>query len=1128
MTGILLLTLTLPLPLRAQESATTQATVPAETALTQQDITSLRRQIAEQELDEQTVTLAAGNLEEAERLLSKARDFQVDLAQITTTIAGAPEQTEALRDRLDEPTTVPSVTIPEDASVAELETQLQEAEAKLQELQTELQQKEAELKSRQGLQTRMTTRLEEAREKLQDVTTRLTAGARDEEPAPISTTRLAKLRAQKQALESEIDYLQKALGGFSAVSEMLQSRRNLLARQTQQQQAVVDQWERAVTGARQRKATEEARKAQQDVARAAEQHALVQQAAEQRQELAELARELNDRISRLNERSREVKQQQERLEAELRRAREYVEKAGLTESIGQVLQNARKDLRKLRFRKTDQAERRKAIQQAWLRLDELQRRYEQLDVTERVEAMTARLPADMPEAKRRSIRDLLEEILIAKKKLLNPDVDVSVTANAREYYDALQSAESAEQSLSNTIDEYSTFIDEHILWFPSTRVIGAQHIGGTVQAVGWLMAPSNWTRLGAELLDDAAAAALLYGLMLVLLGLWVVSYHRSRKTIEEMGGRVARSQTDSFYNTIKVILLTVWLAGVVPGLLAFLGWRLSVMGCPFCLAIGRGLTVTSVWTIISLLVIFASMPDGLANKHFRWSATSQRIIHRIFMLGLVLVAPPVFLTGTLAAQGNDLYNSSLGRFAFIAAMLVIGWLLFMLIRPGGTIMRRLLSSDGSWLHKLRYIWFPLLLAFPVVLAILAAAGYFYTARQLGGNLIATIWLLLAIAGGYGLMGRVLFLLRRKLAIERARKMREAEEKTATEGAPESPGEPAVVEPEVSLLQLSEQTRRLIRTLVAVFLIIGLWAIWGRLLPALRIFESITLWESSTNGQVEIISLANLFSAIVILIVAIIAARDIPAVLEMAVLQHLPLEDSVRFAISTVSRYTINIVGIVLAFMAIGIGWAKVQWLAAAITVGLGFGLQEIFANFISGLILLFERPMRIGDVVTVGEVSGTVTKIRMRATTITDWDRKELVVPNKEFITGRLVNWSLSDNILRLTISVGVAYGSDTDRAKELLLQVARENPNVLEEPEPGAFFEQFGDSSLLLNLRVFTINRRSLLITRDELHGAIDKKFKQAGIEIAFPQRDLHVRSIDTDVLLRHAKQNAEQETSE
>jgi potassium efflux system protein len=180
-----------------------------------------------------------------------------------------------------------------------------------------------------------------------------------------------------------------------------------------------------------------------------------------------------------------------------------------------------------------------------------------------------------------------------------------------------------------------------------------------------------------------------------------------------------------------------------------------------------------------------------------------------------------------------------------------------------------------------------------------------------------------------------------------------------------------------------------------------------------------------------------------------------------------------------------------------------------VTVGIGFGLQEIFANFVSGLILLFERPLRVGDIVTVGDTSGAVVRIQIRATTIRDWDNRELVLPNKTLITGGFLNWTLSDSITRIVCHVGIAYEADPRRARELLLGIARRHPAILAEPQPMVTFEGFGDSTLNLALRVHVSRTDQRAGTTFDLHATILEEFRQAGIEIAFPQRDLHLRSV-------------------
>jgi potassium efflux system protein len=177
---------------------------------------------------------------------------------------------------------------------------------------------------------------------------------------------------------------------------------------------------------------------------------------------------------------------------------------------------------------------------------------------------------------------------------------------------------------------------------------------------------------------------------------------------------------------------------------------------------------------------------------------------------------------------------------------------------------------------------------------------------------------------------------------------------------------------------------------------------------------------------------------------------------------------------------------------------------AALGVGIGFGLQEIVANFISGLIILFERPIRVGDVVTVGTTSGTVKKIKSRATIIETFELKEHLVPNKALITGEVTNWSLSEEAVRLMISVGIAYEDDPEYAMSLLLEAAKEVDQVLDEPEPFATFDEFGDNGLLLSLRCYVSEERAKAWTA--LRSVILRKYTEAGITIAFPQRDVHL----------------------
>ena len=239
--------------------------------------------------------------------------------------------------------------------------------------------------------------------------------------------------------------------------------------------------------------------------------------------------------------------------------------------------------------------------------------------------------------------------------------------------------------------------------------------------------------------------------------------------------------------------------------------------------------------------------------------------------------------------------------------------------------------------------------------------------------------------------------------------------------------------------------------VLLLAVLGLAGIWGDFIPALRVLDDIDLWNkiALVDGAERVVpvTLADLLLAAIIGIGGYILAANLPSLIDIILLKHGSASAGSRYTVETLTRYSIVAFAVVLMLRPLGANASQLGWAAAALGVGIGFGLQEIVANFICGLILLFERPVRVGDVITVGDASGTVSKIRIRATTLRDWEQKELVIPNKELITGRLLNWTLSDEMTRLFISVGVAYGSDVDRAMALIMEVAEQNDRILADP---------------------------------------------------------------------------------
>jgi potassium efflux system protein len=423
------------------------------------------------------------------------------------------------------------------------------------------------------------------------------------------------------------------------------------------------------------------------------------------------------------------------------------------------------------------------------------------------------------------------------------------------------------------------------------------------------------------------------------------------------------------------------------------------------------------------------------------------------------------------------------------------------------------------------------MAIPLVLAGLAFLGYYYGALKLAELVIHTLMVLFGLSLLHGMVRRRLMIAQRRLALRRAQERRAAlQESRAKERESSSDtifeGIPVEIEEQVDLETIDGQSRTMLRMVIGVLAAVLLSLLWSELIPALGGLDDIVLWEHSSGADGEVgqgVTLWSLLLALFVLGITLVAANNLPGVLEIAVLQPLEVEPGNRYAISLLSRYFIVSVGMLSGFVLIGLGWGDVQWLVAAMGVGLGFGLKEIFANFFSGLILLFERPIRIGDWVSIGGLSGSVTRIRIRATTVTDWDNRELIIPNKNFLTEVLNNWSLSDSITRVVVKVGIAYGSDTEKALGLMQDVVDAHPDAMKDPAPSVLFLGFGDSSLNFEIRVYVEDPLRRLSLTHDLHMKVDQVFRREGIEIPFPQRDLHLRSIDPQARFRIAADDSQ-----
>jgi len=255
-----------------------------------------------------------------------------------------------------------------------------------------------------------------------------------------------------------------------------------------------------------------------------------------------------------------------------------------------------------------------------------------------------------------------------------------------------------------------------------------------------------------------------------------------------------------------------------------------------------------------------------------------------------------------------------------------------------------------------------------------------------------------------------------------------------------------------------------------------------------------------------VTVRSLFTFGIVTAIFTFSARTLRNILMTKFFARLRIERGTRYSLSRIVQYFVLFIGVIVAFQVIGIDLSGLLVIFGFLSVGIGFGLQNITSNFISGLILLFERHIRVGDRVSVGDTEGDVTEINIRSTTIRSLKNISIIVPNSEFISGTVVNWSHSDPKVRLDIPVGVSYSSDLDTVLSSLKEIAEECSEVLRHPPPEVLLEEFADSSWNMNLRVWINDPKRNRYVRSDLNCAIVRKFRKNNIEIPFPQRDLHV----------------------
>ncbi len=1084
-----------------------------------------------------------------------AADWRAKADEWTASRDSAPERIRELEDSLRS-ASAPSATLEEwaDRPMADLVQAAGTAEEQLAQARRDLAAIEAESSGRVERRRQLPELIARARERL--ALAQMAPAPRPElAPEESEATRLTN-RARVEVLEAEIAAYNAESSSYEARGRLLplrQDRADLDVRVAEQRSRQLQDILASQRQAEAEQAAEDARALLLEALDAPPAvRALAEELAQQNEDDAAMRTGPSGMLRRIEDTKLAIARIEAKT-AETRAAQENVikrEKAvGLNDAVGRLLRTYRANLPARRLHTVEIRLREETIGDAQIAQIELEdRRRELSDIPRRIEdtLKVAGFAADTNSRQEEELSRLLTELFSKQRDNLD-----DLWADYDAYITALVELNDKQKTFVDVRDEFADYIDERVLWIRSGTFISAVDFREGIDALVWLVSYGTWSDAVSALAEDVERHPMVYIVALTLAGVALLLWPRIRTRLAHIGEKAQKRACINYGLTIEALLYTLLLGALVPAIIAFIAWRMrvSLVGGEFVQVLSSGLFIVALFYASVEFPRQVLRVNGLATSHFDWPDEAAKFAKNTIGWMMPVALPIILLIALFESQEQQEWRESVGRLAFFIMMVVWAYLGHRFSNRHSAALSMFeviaLARERS---RVRRVLYTLSAGAPMVLAAAAALGYYYTSVRVAWRIHATLTVLFLVAVSVNLAMRALLIARRRLAIEQARRKRD-ELKAAQRKAKDEGGEPVAAletqEAEFDLTRIDAQTSRLIRSVGVAGLFVALWFTWAAFLPALRALDDVVLvhygdrldnlatltgttavldggGEAAPAGEAasvlreKALTLGDLLFSLLAIVLTIVAFRNLPGLLEIAVLQRLPLAPGERYAIKTVLGYLLAVVGVIIALSGLGIQWGSVQWLVAALGFGIGFGLQEIIANFISGLIILFEQPIRVGDTVTIGEVSGTVTRIRIRATTITDWDLKELVVPNKEFVTGRLVNWSLTNPTLRVIIKVGVAYGSDTKLTRDTLLSVAERNKRVLRQPPPQVYFVSFDDSALMFEARAYIASIEDLLPVRDELHHAIAAAFREKGIEIAFPQQDIHIRSIEAPLTVQ------------
>jgi len=1058
----------------------------------------------QQETVKNQLERARSALAEAERFQNLLNQYEQDAAQaqqILNTLNK--QQAEALSSVL--------------ASVRSLSvSQLANAEpvisAKLSSLQSEfaeLQQQKSDLANRPSS---IASEINAARESLEKTSAALDNLKRQVEPAqgedPTNAAAKLALQAKSLSLQTQITLYEREIATVPARQSLVEAKLALSSAQIEATQQQLDYLQQRLQNVLSNKAALALQNAQQ-LAQTIEQPEL-QSAAQDNinlastlADMAQLAPQIDENIVRLRQQRQDMQQSAQTVDRVLATGQ-------ITDELGVLLFRLRSSLPKEaplenRLEQVDELSINQQLNliiwQDKLRvLDELKR-------TQQGEQQTSQ-----------SLNKLQHELLLL------------LLETASSLIDKLTDEKLLLNEVLNNAQELKVLLDRRLVWLPSYTKLSDNIGRNLARSVAWYADGDAWLRLFQDMWQGIQQKPL-YALLALVIFSVVVSLRRPlKKSLNVQIERIGKVERDTHWATPLALLETLILALPLPILIFSLAALISIgsESGSFSRAIATGLAAVS--SLSLTLLFFRSMcrRDGMFVGHFGWSDMARDRLGHLLSWFVWYQGLATFIFASALASNKLELRYGIAIVAFMVMSCGIALFSFNFFNPKNGVVLNIVGQAKTTAKTI--LAFVGTVAAPLLIGLLPLIGFFDTAVELQSKLFQSGVVLIFVAIFYGILMRGFmvayqrYLLRKEQAMQAELEQAKQNQQNAASGD----AAPEFIEDQPSdQASVIKQMRSTATGVSTVLFLFGLWYIWMPLLPALGIIDEIVLWHKTANiDGIEMtvdVTLWNILLSLFFLVGGYIAAKNARGILEVSFFQQVSLDPGARYAAVTILSYVLFGTSLVLGFGQLGIDWSKLQWIVAALGVGLGFGLQEIVANFVSGLIILFERPVRVGDIVTIGNLSGTVSNIKIRATTITDFENRDVLLPNKAIITENVTNWTLHNATTRLLLKVGVAYGSDIRKVREVLMEVVEQHPDVLKTPAPSVFFMAHGESSLDFELRLFVDSTSKRLPVTHDINSQINEALGKHGFEIPFPQRDLHIISHPNTALLGSVAANPE-----